>query len=195
MKLIFVRHWETLENQAGILQGHIPWILSERWIQEAKSLARSLATTKIDYIYSSDLQRAVDTTKLLATYHDWITVTYLELLRERSFWDFEWRPREEYFNMDRDMSPMNCWETDHELFMRSKKFLAYLQKHYDAEGTFLIVSHWFFIKSMIAQIEWIPVEQFNTLEKLKNTSVTIVEWDFSQWFTFLKRNCINHLSQ
>ena len=40
MRLIITRHGETLENQQGIMQGHIPGILSKEGIIQAQKLAK-----------------------------------------------------------------------------------------------------------------------------------------------------------
>ena len=61
MKLIIVRHGETIENQAKILQGHLPGTLSNKGIEQAKTIALNLKQEKIAAIYSSDLARAADT--------------------------------------------------------------------------------------------------------------------------------------
>ena len=66
MKLIITRHGETEENKAGIIQGHLPGHLSEAGIEQAKKVAFRLKDEKINFIYSSDLDRAADTAKEIA---------------------------------------------------------------------------------------------------------------------------------
>jgi len=42
MKLILTRHGETIENQKGIMQGHLPGHLSKQGVEQAKKLALRL---------------------------------------------------------------------------------------------------------------------------------------------------------
>jgi len=56
-RLIFVRHGETEENKAKIVQGQKHGKLSEEGLEQAKKVAERLKDEKIDFIYSSDLDR------------------------------------------------------------------------------------------------------------------------------------------
>src|SRR5690606_30559966 len=96
MKLIITRHGETEENVAGILQGHLPGKLSARGIEQAKKLALRLQNDKIDFIYSSDLDRAADTAKEIAQYHPNAKIEFVENLRERNLGEFQGRKRSEF---------------------------------------------------------------------------------------------------
>ena len=58
MKLILVRHGETNENKNKIVQGFLNTTLSKIGIQQAKKVANRLKDEKIDFAYSSDLDRA-----------------------------------------------------------------------------------------------------------------------------------------
>jgi len=63
MKLILVRHGETIENRRHILQGQTHGKLTPEGISQANRLADYLTTSfHIDVCFTSDLQRAVDTT-------------------------------------------------------------------------------------------------------------------------------------
>ena len=54
-----VRHGETNWNILGKTQGHGNSNLTEKGIEQATTLAESMSKYPIDYIYSSDLGRAV----------------------------------------------------------------------------------------------------------------------------------------
>jgi broad specificity phosphatase PhoE len=69
MRLILTRHGETEENKLGIVQGHMQGTLSKEGIHQAEKLAERLRKEKIDAIFSSDLKRAVDTSKIILSYH------------------------------------------------------------------------------------------------------------------------------
>ncbi len=88
MRVIVVRHGETIQNTKGILMGHLQGKLSARGLQQAKSLAKRLKNMKIDIIYSSDLKRAKETTREIVIYHK-AQVIYTEELREQNYGEFQ----------------------------------------------------------------------------------------------------------
>lgn len=61
----FVRHGETYFNQFARLQGWSDTPLTEKGEQDAIHVGQTLAPLQIDYLFSSDLKRAVDTARLL----------------------------------------------------------------------------------------------------------------------------------
>ena len=63
MRLILVRHGETNENKNKVVQGFLNTTLSKIGIQQAKKVANRLKDEKIDFAYSSDLDRAKQTAK------------------------------------------------------------------------------------------------------------------------------------
>lgn len=64
LELWLIRHGETDWNRGGRIQGHSESALSDRGREQAKQLARRLADTEFDRIYSSDLDRAQKTAML-----------------------------------------------------------------------------------------------------------------------------------
>ena len=88
MKLILVRHGETIENVKGIMQGHIHGKLSDLGKKQAKKLALRFKEEKINAIYSSDLARASDTTKEIAKFHKKAKIILVKELRERNLGDW-----------------------------------------------------------------------------------------------------------
>ncbi|MBI2863195.1 MAG: histidine phosphatase family protein [Chloroflexi bacterium] len=70
MKLILVRHGETVLNAEGRTQGTSDSELSETGVLQAKLLGYSLSGEKVDAVYASDLKRAVATAKEIARSHD-----------------------------------------------------------------------------------------------------------------------------
>lgn len=61
-----VRHGETNWNILGKTQGHGNSNLTEKGIEQATTLANSMTKYPIDYIYTSDLGRAVETADIIA---------------------------------------------------------------------------------------------------------------------------------
>lgn len=68
-RLILVRHGQTNWNIEGKWQGHSDIPLNDVGKQQAESAANELRDEKIDHIYSSDLQRALDTATQINTFH------------------------------------------------------------------------------------------------------------------------------
>ena len=104
MRLILTRHGETVENVNEVLHGQMPGTLSEKGVEQAKSLALNLKGEKIDCIFCSDLKRSVDTANEVKVFHPDSKIVFVEGLREvylgsftgKKFQDIDWsnRPKE-----------------------------------------------------------------------------------------------------
>lgn len=98
MKITAVRHGETLENAAGIIQGQTQGTLSPAGIAQTQALGNKLAAVQFDVMYSSDLQRCKDTSAAILAHHPHLQPVYDERLRERdmhpdegkAFGELEW---------------------------------------------------------------------------------------------------------
>ncbi len=69
MKLILVRHGETLWNKEHRVQGFTDIALSETGKRQAERLAVCLRDERIDAIYCSNLQRAFETARVIGQFH------------------------------------------------------------------------------------------------------------------------------
>jgi len=63
--IILVRHGECEGNVKGIFRGRTDFPLNERGVEQAKDLAQELKNFPIKYIYSSPLNRAVQTAEII----------------------------------------------------------------------------------------------------------------------------------
>ena len=79
--LIVWRHGETDHNASGIWQGQLDTALSDKGREQAQTAAAALAAYSPSVIVSSDLQRAADTARSLAS-RVGLQVRYDERLRE-----------------------------------------------------------------------------------------------------------------
>lgn len=88
MKLYIIRHGELDKKFQGKLVGHIDAALSKKGKDQAHKLGKFFYQTKIDLIYTSDLQRTSDTAQIIAAYTN-SEVKQSEMLREISFGQWE----------------------------------------------------------------------------------------------------------
>lgn len=86
-ELYLVRHGQTEENVANILQGHMPGHLTEEGIAQTRHLRDELCDIPFDFILCSDLKRCVDTADILNEPHG-LPIEYTPLLRERDWGPF-----------------------------------------------------------------------------------------------------------
>ncbi len=83
MKTIYlIRHAKTVENEKNIYCGQKPGKLSKKGREEAMRLRRYLSNVDYDIVLTSDLKRAVDTSKIINVKNK--RIIKLSLLRERS---------------------------------------------------------------------------------------------------------------
>lgn len=81
-RLLIIRHGETDSNKAGKLDGQSETKLTEEGIYQAKALAELLKNEKIDVVYSSPLNRAKETAKIVLGYQNNININLEPLLKE-----------------------------------------------------------------------------------------------------------------
>ena len=199
MKLILTRHAETIEYVNGIVCGQLPGTLSKLGKKQASLLAQRLKDIKIDYIYSSDLARAVDTTKEVLKFHTESTVFYVPELREKNQWVFEgrkdaevstesWRNKVKKDSLN--AAPKNG-ESKMQVYKRVEKFLKKILKKHKSE-TILIVAHGGVLRSLFCLITNKPPEEMPKLKRFLNTSVTVVEIKEYQTPKIHIINCVEH---
>ncbi|KAF7905392.1 uncharacterized protein EAF01_005913 [Botrytis porri] len=95
MRLLLIRHGETVDNVANVYAGVTDSALTNHGALQANRLGTHLAASKVSRIFSSDLQRAVKTAEAIRVAQDndpSFEVTKLELLREQDFGHYEKKP-------------------------------------------------------------------------------------------------------
>jgi broad specificity phosphatase PhoE len=84
-RILLVRHCEV-RNPDGVLYGHLPGFpLSERGVRQAHALGRGLASTGIDTVYTSPLERAQETAAIIASYIEGARIVTTDDLVEAEF--------------------------------------------------------------------------------------------------------------
>ncbi|MEK6959789.1 MAG: histidine phosphatase family protein [Nanoarchaeota archaeon] len=191
-RLIFVRHGETEENKAKISQGQQPGKLSEEGIAQAKKVAARLKDEKIDFIYSSDLDRCRHTTQEVIKYHK-APVEYTTEARERSIGVFEGRPKGQFQEAEMrlpDYKPEKG-ESLNELHERARKFIEGILKKHRGK-TILISSHGGLVRMAMANLLGMTINDAMDI-KLGNTAVSVIEVSSDGRAKAVCLNCMKHL--
>lgn len=134
-RLYLMRHGETVDNAAQLMQGQTQGQLNETGIKQAEEAGKELATYPFDAIISSDLKRSLDTARIVAQHHGLPVVT-TPLLRERDWGDFTGRFIPDLKGLP---FPDNVEQLD-QLLSRARRFLHYIYKEYSGQ-TVLAVGH------------------------------------------------------
>lgn len=176
MRIIAVRHGETLENAKHILMGQRQGTLSRKGRIQAKKLALKLKNAKIDVIFSSDLRRARDTTKEIARYHK-VPVFYTKALREQNYGIFQGHPLSELLAAQKVSTSITVFkprggESLSEVKDRVKKFIGRTSRKYKKK-TVLVSAHAGIIWSLISIYDKIPLSKSIRI-KHKNAAVIVI---------------------
>lgn len=164
--LYLVRHGETVDNAAQILQGQLPGKLNDRGIEQAEEASRKLSDVHIDAFVASDLQRSIHTAEIIAAPHHKL-VTTTPLLRERDWGGFTGRFIPDLKNA--------VWPDDVETLgamqERARKFIAWLRKTYP-DQTVLAVGHGIINKAIQAVYYR---KKMSEVQKMGNAEVRILQ--------------------
>jgi broad specificity phosphatase PhoE len=178
LRIIAVRHGETEENVAGIVQGQRQGALTEHGIEQSKAAAEVLRKVRVDAIYSSDLDRAAQTADYIAAYHG-NKVEYAPELRERGYGIFQGRSRAEFFAVEPVGSNLRAayrpdgGESFNDLLRRVGGFVHKLETGY-GKGTVLLVTHGGIIKCLAVLYLGVPLDEVFAM-KTVNAGVLMID--------------------
>ena len=164
-KLYLVRHGETVANKAHILQGQTDGELNDTGRRQAGEVRKKLNGAEIDVYVASDLQRAVETCKIIAgTEHDNLVTT--PLLRERDWGSFtgKYIPDLEGQTWPDDIESLE------ELKSRAQNFLTWLKVTYPDKAV-LAVGHGIINKAI--QSVYVRKPR-NEIQKMDNAEMRIL---------------------
>lgn len=173
MKLIVMRHGETEENVKGIATGQLPGYLTEKGKQQIELIAPQLVKENIDIIFSSDLNRALQTTGIIENYVKHARVRLSKKLRERNFGSFQGHSYPKNWN-EIQWQPGYIkevgGESSSEVIFRVKHFLKKLNEKFP-DKTILLVTHKRIIQVILALHRGQGVEELKTMAIPKNAEV------------------------
>ena len=212
LRLIFVRHGLSSFNKEGRIQGRNDLsTLTEEGKLQAEEAGKIISSIPIDAIYSSPLQRASETTKIIinqhqsklqATYTDdllevdlgpWSGLTKNELKslypEKLTIWEKE--PKELLINREDGTK----FQPIKELLFQAENFLKSLSKTYsDSNKTILIVAHNAILRCLVLKLINEPSKGFRRL-KLDNTSISIFNIEFNNWKDRqVQIECLNNIA-
>ena len=183
--VILVRHGETDWNLEGRLQGHGNSSLSDLGKRQSEALADRLLKLNIDAVYSSDLQRAVDTvTPYLKRSGKAVTTT--EALREKSYGDWEGMSRCELeaaypdlwnrYHTQREIhTPVPGGETWHDVEARTVGFVRSVVADQGVGRAVLMIGHGGALRPIILHALHAPLASL-THFSVDNASLTEIHF-------------------
>jgi len=167
LKIYITRHGQDIDNKNGILNGHRDEPLTILGEKQAQEVAEEIKKDNLyfDVVYSSPLQRAYKTAKIIADISNQPQPVILKELIERDFGvmtGIEARRIEElcapeiiksrtitYF-----LNPKGA-ETFEDLLERAKKLLNFIKKNHDSKSV-LLVTHGDFGKMIYTEFYKLP---------------------------------------
>lgn len=194
-----VRHGQTNWNILGKTQGHGNSDLTEQGIVQARELAEDITKYPIDYIYSSDLGRAIQTAEILGEKLN-IEVQKTEGLREMGFGVWEGLLIDE---IKKDYSDIyDIWRNDPHLVNipkgetlqvikeRVDNFIEEINKKHENKHI-IFVTHSITLRVMLLSFLGSGMENIYRI-KQDNTALNIVEYrDYGP--VVIKMNDTSHI--
>jgi broad specificity phosphatase PhoE len=148
--LYFVRHGQTDWNVQGKLQGHADFPLNQAGRQEAEDLSERIREMDFDVCFSSDLQRAMETARILSATRPLI-IQPVPTLRGRDFGLMEGRQFSELLEYEKEGQSFPNIESYEEVQKRIFPLFHDIVSHYPG-ATVLIVTHGSVIRSFLARL-------------------------------------------
>ena len=197
MRLLLTRHGETQENKARILQGWLPGKLSPKGRKQARQLAQHLKSPHLNYIYTSDLARTVDTATIIAKFHPHAIMIKSKFLRERNLGKFQGKKVSE---KDWQSLPGNQYnnkppggENFAEVRKRIKTFYQHLRRRSFTQ-TILIVGHDDSMRLLEGILLGKNLKDTLKLSTLKNGAITEYQINHREKVRLKRRNVSQHLN-
>ncbi|HGY1464369.1 TPA: adenosylcobalamin/alpha-ribazole phosphatase [Klebsiella aerogenes] len=164
MKLWLVRHGETQANVDGLYSGHAPTPLTERGIQQARSLGDYLRAVPFELVMCSELERTQHTADLLLAGRP-IPRQVIPSLNEMFFGDWEMRHHRDLQQDDPQNYAAWCKDWQHAAPTNGESFQAFAQRiaaftatlgQYQQRDNLLIVGHQGALSLLIALLLQMP---------------------------------------
>ncbi len=183
MDIYFLRHGETKWNTLGRIQGQRNTKLSEKGIEQARLTAEGMKDIPFDVIYSSPLERAYLTARIVRGDRD-IPIILDELLKEIGFGADEGRykyrifgnpaytRKQRYFDDPEHYRGAKGGESFRDVNKRTKSFIDEVLTPLEGKrNSVLVASHVNAIRSFILQLNDRPLKDFKKTTFNQNCAV------------------------
>lgn len=204
MRVYLVRHGETIWNTEGRIQGWKNSNLTNKGIEDAKSLGKYLRDINFQCAYTSPFERAVDTTRYIIGDRK-ISIKENINFRELNFGLWEGQvfqdvrakyPKEHYnlWNNPEIYEPINGEYL--EVFRNRVRngLKDVINSNYD--GDILLVTHALVVKAIYSIAKELPIAQIWDTPKIGNTSLTILDIDKqTHKITIIQEASTEHLNR
>ncbi|MCK3684456.1 histidine phosphatase family protein [Maribellus sp. YY47] len=188
-EITIIRHGETLWNVQQRIQGQRNSQLSENGILQAELVAKALTKREFDVLISSDLERAVETARII---NSQLLLPYETnaALRERSFGKVEGMSLAEIkenfpdeYRSYKQRDPKFAFtggETIEQLYQRVTSEIETLARKY-ADQKVLLVSHGLVLEMMMYRTFSVPLDNPRVFS-INNSSISSFYIDGNNWF-------------
>ena len=201
VRILLVRHGETVFNVEGRWQGQSDSPLTERGLAQARELSRALAQEQIAAVYSSDLGRALNTAGEVARPHQ-LAVQTDTRLREIDTGRWTGKGR---FEIDNEFpGGLEDWaerpssmrlpdgETIEEAQARALAFFAErMPAHLDE--TIVVISHGAVGQAILVNAMGGTVSDLWLKQRVDNTQISRLEWTSATGLKLIELSDVRHL--
>jgi probable phosphoglycerate mutase len=203
VRILLVRHGETVYNVEGRWQGQSDSPLTERGRAQARELARALADEPVTAVYSSDLGRAADTAAEVAALHD-LEVIADERLREINTGEWTGKGRDEIDAMW--PGGLRAWAASPSRFLmpggesiyaaqeRSLGFFAERMPEHLGQ-TVVVISHGAVGQAILVKAMGRGVEDLWLKERVDNCQISRLEWSPDSGLELIELADVRHLEE
>lgn len=195
-----IRHGETDANKSGILQGHLDTPLSEMGRRQAECVGQALAGVSLDAVFSSDLSRAVETSRAILK-HQRCRLVLDPRLREIHCGLFQgktmdearaaWPEAFERLKQRPLTEPRPGGESYGDLDRRVRQAFASIAGASFRNRTVAIVTHGGVVRCILAYVRGAAVDP--STPAAANCSISVVTLEVSREWVVLKENHVEHL--
>lgn len=184
MKLLLIRHAESIWNKEQRIQGRKDPGLSENGIRQATALARRLKKERIQIIYASGLRRCAQTAKIISK-ETKAPIKYLPEIEEIILGDWQGRTVEqvqrEYPKVYRDWlnAPSKAkipgWEGIPKFVKRVNRAFKFILDG-DLANSICVVTHWGVIAAYFSKLLNTNFDWFFKTTRIDNCGVSKISY-------------------
>lgn len=200
-RIILTRHGETQWNLEKRVQGRLDSPLTENGLTQARNLALRLKCERIQYLYSSDLPRAIATAEEIRRELQLKTIIPAPMIREFSFGDWEGKlwadlreTQQEIFKIwdsTPHLATVPSGDNMYTIAERAWEFFQELMLKHQGE-TICLVSHGLTLKLLVTKALGFQIDEWLKTPMQFNTAVNILEVEGAKIKPILLGDC-SHL--